>query len=522
MFGQTRSRAGEGSWQGSRKRVWERTLERTGERTVPETGETLKEAGETIEEAKESVQQTGEAIPEAGEVIKKMRAAARETGEPVKEAGEILKETNRDRPKAARDWSLDIMKGLLVMQMVLCHCIQFFGNESWPVQKELCEYINLTTFPGFLFTFGAACQYAYFSKKFTQAAPRMLKDALKMLIAFYLSGICYIAFVEYDYYDPRVVPQLLTLQKYPGWSEFLASFFGVLLVAILLFGIFKRINLLILAVIGLISWRCTFLPYERITHPWLALFVGSTNYLTFPVLQYLFYFASGAWICKTMAAGKGGGKDTRKGTGKGMGKAPGNGTGKSVGKGEETGEDESKYVGESKGAEESKVEGNDKRNGVNTAEAVGQTAREQTAKERVEISVSGPRLKEKVLNTVSSKKGWLIVLAAVLLSIPGLRHYARVRELSMRFPPDAAFVFGASMFVCLYYYLSRFLAARPARIRILSVIGENALFFLLFTNCVIFAFAGSRFKLRGFSFALLFYVLLMLSAWFVLHTVRRR
>ena len=38
-----------------------------------------------------------------------------------------------------RDDAADIMKGILVLQMVLCHCIQFFGRDTKPVQKQICE-----------------------------------------------------------------------------------------------------------------------------------------------------------------------------------------------------------------------------------------------------------------------------------------------------------------------------------------------------------------------------------------------
>lgn len=362
------------------------------------------------------------------------------------------------RSAKTRDRSLDVMKGILVLQMVLCHCIQFFGNESWPVQKQICDYINLTTFSGFLFTFGFACQYAYFRKSFREAAPHMAKNAVRMLIAFYLSGICYIAFVEYEYYDPGAVPQMLLLQKYPGWSEFLASFFGVILIGLVFFGLFRRMNGWILAGIGALSFGLTFLPYDRITHPWAALFVGSTECQTFPVLQYLFYFAAGVYLCKAMSAQRGGEAGGRAGAG-----------------------------------------------GRGIPAAVSQCGGKAGGRE-------GAGGKKSALR-------WAVPAAAVLLTIPELVFYLRTGELSGRFPPDAMFVFGAGAFVYLYYCLSRKLA--KWNVHFLSAIGENAIFYLLFTNCVIFAFAGSNFKLRGIRFALQFYVLLMLSAWFCQHTVRR-
>ena len=197
-----------------------------------------------------------------------------------------------------RDRSMDILKGILVLQMILCHCIQFFGRDSRPVQQQICDYINLTTFSGFFFAFGGSCWYAYFSKEFKKAAPRMLKTALKCLAAFWLSSICYVGLVELDYYDPRVLRQILALEKYGGWSEFLASFAGVMIVGIAFFALFQKQN-------GYLTTACiaagallTLIPYDKVTVPQAALFIGSAHYTTFPVFQYLFYFAAGIWFCR--------------------------------------------------------------------------------------------------------------------------------------------------------------------------------------------------------------------------------
>lgn len=328
-------------------------------------------------------------------------------------------EITNNQLEQTRERSVDILKGILVIQMVLCHCIQFFGNDSWPIQKQICDFINLTTFPGFLFAFGFACNYAYFSKSWKKAILRMVKTAVKMLLAFYISSICYIAFVEYDYYDPRVLLQVVRLEKYAGWSEFLASFFVIMLIGAALFVVFQRINVWILAGIGVMGLALTYLPYSRITNSWAALMVGSRDYITFPVLQYLFYFAAGVWLCK---------------------------------------------------------------NGM---------------------------------------KRWIWILTAVvLLSVPEFLHYFGTGDLSNRFPPDGAFLFGASVVVFLYYMLSRKLS--DMNVNILSVIGEDSIFYLLFTNIIIFAFAGSRFRQGGIQFAIRFYLLLMLVTWFCQHTVSRK
>lgn len=197
-----------------------------------------------------------------------------------------------------RDRSMDILKGILVLQMILCHCIQFFGRDSAPVQKQICDYINLTTFSGFFFAFGGSCWYAYFGKEFKNAAPRMLRTALRCLAAFWLSSICYVGLVELDYYDPRVIPGILGLGIFGGWSEFLASFAGAMITGIVLFALFQKQNGYVTAACLAAGALLTLIPYNKVTVPQAALFIGSTHCTTFPVFQYLFYFAAGVWFCR--------------------------------------------------------------------------------------------------------------------------------------------------------------------------------------------------------------------------------
>lgn len=321
-----------------------------------------------------------------------------------------------------RDDSVDIMKGMLVLQMVLCHCIQFFGRDSKPVQQQICDYINLTTFSGFLFTFGLSCWYAYFSRGFRYAAPRMLRTALKCLAAFWISSICYIGLVELDYYDPRVFRQILLLEKYAGWSEFLASFAGVMAAGLLLFSLFQKQNGYLTALCLAAGGLLTLIPYDRISDPRAALFVGSAHWITFPVLQYLFYFAAGVWFSRR------------------------------------------KIVWD-----------------------------------------------------------FRILLVCAVLTLPELISYIRGGYLTNRFPPDAWFLFGAALFLYLYYLLAHALAARPVFGGIcafLRGIGMNTVFCLLLSNLAIFSFSAGKFKQRTFAFALLFDLVLMAAIWFILHLVR--
>ncbi|MGI6107590.1 MAG: hypothetical protein ACOX8B_06605 [Lachnospiraceae bacterium] len=66
-----------------------------------------------------------------------------------------------------------------------------------------------------------------------------------------------------------------------------------------------------------------------------------------------------------------------------------------------------------------------------------------------------------------------------------------------------------------------YLLSQKIRLRFLEEIGANSLFFLLVSNIVIFAFAGSKFKLRTVKFAVIFYVLLIAGIWYLYSLIRK-
>ena len=121
----------------------------------------------------------------------------------------------------------------------------------------------------------------------------MLRNVFRILIAFYISGIAYVAFVEGKIFRWKFVTEVLLLKKYPGWSEFLASFAAVLLVGIFIYPLMRRMNTIMFVGVACISCMACYIPYDRVHNSWLALLAGSRDYITFPVLQYAVFFAAG-------------------------------------------------------------------------------------------------------------------------------------------------------------------------------------------------------------------------------------
>lgn len=197
-----------------------------------------------------------------------------------------------------RDRSIDMLKTLLVLGMILGHCVQLIG-EPLRITTALATLINLITFPAFLFCFGYAVSIAYLGKSKETISKKLLMNSLKLLIVFYLSGISYAILVVKDFSFYNLI-KILTLWNIPGYSEFLASFFILNIITLIFFNQIKRIikqkeYLIIILIFSLLS---TFIPYEYIFINQLGLLIGTTKFACFPVIQYIGYYMLGMYFQK--------------------------------------------------------------------------------------------------------------------------------------------------------------------------------------------------------------------------------
>lgn len=200
---------------------------------------------------------------------------------------------------AGREHTIDVFKGLLVVAMVLGHVLQFF-TDFWriPAAEALIEVANVLAFPGFVFAFGYVVHLAYLDAWRPGTLRRVLWTAARILIAFYISGFAFRVFVSARAPDLDTFLPILSLFDIPGWSEFLVSFSLFVLLAALLrpaiAWLLERRLAFWLVFVALLA--TTFVPYERVQMPQLGLLIGTTEFPTFPVLQYLPYFLVGMYF----------------------------------------------------------------------------------------------------------------------------------------------------------------------------------------------------------------------------------
>lgn len=197
----------------------------------------------------------------------------------------------------SRETSLDFMKMLLVIQMIIAHIIQFFSAGA--KTEIFSQYANLSTFSGFMFVFGYVGHRAYFCKK-DKAFKRLLKGAAKSLVAFYVSGVA-ITFFIYGNLTKQIFFEILTFKRIQGYSEFLLSYICVYLLMIILKILHyntKMLNGYLTCILVLISLGLTFGDYHIITNNILGSVIGTYNYYSFPIVQYMSYFLIGVYLSK--------------------------------------------------------------------------------------------------------------------------------------------------------------------------------------------------------------------------------
>ena len=197
-----------------------------------------------------------------------------------------------------RDESMDLMKTVLVVFMIIAHVIQFFPCGR--VAHIFSDYVNLTMFSGFMFSFGYSCNVAYLSCKADKKLwKRLMRKMVKTILVFYCSAIAYTYFVA-NSLNLQSLLRIVMFRTIPGYSEFIVSFAVVYPLVFLLaktHDIWKTSTCLVILV-G-VSLLLTQMDYGKISTPILGTVIGISSMPSFPVLLYLSYFVGGIYFSKT-------------------------------------------------------------------------------------------------------------------------------------------------------------------------------------------------------------------------------
>lgn len=194
-----------------------------------------------------------------------------------------------------RDKSIDLMKSILVVQMIIAHITFFFSRKGQ--MSLLGIYTNLVAFSGFMFTFGYVCYKAYIAKSNVNLGKHLIKEFILTIIAYYISGLAYTILIN-GTFNSKVLVRILCFQKIAKYSEFLLSFAFIYPLIYIFSKAFKKMTGIHYLGLALVSFIFTFFDYTNIKIPLLGIFIGTTSFACFPIIQYSSYFLAGDYLAK--------------------------------------------------------------------------------------------------------------------------------------------------------------------------------------------------------------------------------
>jgi len=209
-----------------------------------------------------------------------------------------------------REDSLDILRGLAVIFMVLAHTIAFLHTKSNSILNFFQEFGDTVCFTTFLFVSGASCYLAYLDisdKKWKSKKRKLLKRILELLGCYYL--VAFISSLQKFRFPISIdwlnhIIKVILFIEVPGYTEFLIPFIAFSFIIFLFRKIIRKIikDNTLAVLIGICTYFIAFLLYwiempEYITY-YKSLFVGNKDWYRFPIFQYSIIFIFGFLIGK--------------------------------------------------------------------------------------------------------------------------------------------------------------------------------------------------------------------------------
>lgn len=192
---------------------------------------------------------------------------------------------------------LDLLKAILTVGMLFVHLVQLTDSTPAPLAILASLYLNLITFSGFMLAFGIGIGLSQGSP--ATLGLRIATPAL-LYVAYSASSFAYITLVYNAAIGRKETFDVLGLRHLYGYSEFLASFFLLSLVTSFLRPILFRLsdNAFLLAVCIAVSVIASLIEPSTPDVPIIGTLIGSMNYATFPLIQYMPWFVLGVYYSR--------------------------------------------------------------------------------------------------------------------------------------------------------------------------------------------------------------------------------
>lgn len=208
---------------------------------------------------------------------------------------------------------ISYMKCILLLGMLFGHVLVFVYEKDLDLVTHrgtkyfiiaiLAEYFHLITFSGYFFCFEYLCNLVYFnSEDLKKTRNKILNSSWRMLVGFYISAFSFKILVypgiNWEISQENII-NIIILKDIPGFSEFLISYFALMILIYLFFPIFKNIfgiRGIFLLLLSLFLFVLSYIvPYDKIDSR-IGLYIGSTKFSSFPVLLYFPYYLLGGYF----------------------------------------------------------------------------------------------------------------------------------------------------------------------------------------------------------------------------------
>lgn len=194
-----------------------------------------------------------------------------------------------------RDNSIDFLKGILTLLMTLSHFL-YITNWKGMLIEGIHDYVDLTTFSGFLFCFGYVSWFSYIDNDNPDVTKRIWISIIKILLAYNISGLAFVA--SKDSITINNVISILLFQTLPGITEFLLSFILVDVVVVVFRNKMRYLKTYMIVIFILVCLMLCYFPYEIIVSPVMGNIIGKENGYYFPIIQYGSYYLFGILLAK--------------------------------------------------------------------------------------------------------------------------------------------------------------------------------------------------------------------------------
>lgn len=204
-----------------------------------------------------------------------------------------------------RELTVDILRGITVLLMILAHTIGFIHNGANPILIFLNRFGDTICFTAFLFLSGISVYLGFLSKKNEPDLKiKVFRKTFSLLIGYYLISFItfYKDFIPLTLSVPTHVYKIIFFINVPSYAEFLITFafFGI---AVNIFPkIFLKLSrslklvLITGTVLYIIGSLLYYIQVPSLLISTKALLSGSSGLFRFPILQYsIVYFLGLKW-----------------------------------------------------------------------------------------------------------------------------------------------------------------------------------------------------------------------------------